>query len=1107
MKRRDFSGKPEIAKKRAPFMVQRIVFCFFFLILASATVSAQAPSFTFNVENKKIIDLLQEIEETSSYRFFYQNEQINVKRKVSVSVRDASINQVLDKIFAGANVNYRMLEDDLFILSRGEPTSGSEGQTKQRISIRGLVTDEKGEPLPGVTIIIRGTIQGTITNRVGRYSITNITDDATLQFSFVGMIEREIAVANRSTINVTMTMDVIGLEEVIAVGYGTQERQDVSAAISKIKSRQIEKRVLSNLDEAMVGQMSGIRFQQASGVPGQKSLITIRGRNSIGNSSEPLYVVDGIAIDDLNRINMFDVESVQVLKDAASVSIYGARGANGVILVTTKSGTSGAPKISFDATMGIQEPEKMYQMMNKPEFYDYINRYWESSWYRSGGDPDVPWEDRPSHKRVPDYIHNTPYADLPDTDWMDAMFERALKQSYQISVRGGTDRTTYFVSARYLDQDGIFINTHHNHLTFRAKVESKISDWLTAGVNIAPSYNTSNNYKTENKNWTMQWAMLNNPLMPLGANTYDTEFYYWNGVNPYLQQKEKIDEDRSNSLLTNLFADIELFNEINLRTAYGLTTADGNSKFFEQGRFNNNKQNGFYNTFSHLKHQIDNTLTFQRLVTNSSINVLLGQSAQYEKFWNSQQSSAGFPNDYVYTLNVASTPTKSSTSELETTLSSWFGRVQYEYANKYLFTVNARYDGSSRFGSNKKWGFFPSASLGWKISEESFLKNAEWISFLKLRASYGKAGNDAIGDYRWSSNLSSANYNFNGQLVNGYVPSNYGNKDLRWETLISRNIGIDLWILNNRFKFIVDVYSNDSKDILMNVPLPSQTGFTSYTANYGKVNNRGIESEISGYVFKGKFKWESSFNISWNKNEVVDILDPFNQNFYGIYSRMEVGYPIRGFYMYQWDGLVTQEDLDNGYNLPGSLVGGIKYKDQNGDKAITTDDITHAGSPFPKFIYGWSNNFSYGNFDLSVLLQAQSGGNVLFMAARQNDNGGTSNSFKHWTKNYRSEEDPGDGRYPIFGSKTLRHSDHDLYSSDYIRLKSVNLGYNLPVLLAKRLRMSGARIFLNVDNAYNWFLDENFPGVNLESGLGNSAVDYITYPLARTYSLGFNVNF
>lgn len=1083
------------------------IFFILILMLLTETVCSQVIKFTFSAEEKKIADVLQKIEETSSFRFFYQNEQIDVKRKVSVNVHDASIKQVLDELFKGENVNYRILDDDLILLSQEEMISKSENQKKQQIFVSGLVTDESGEPLPGVTVIIKGTIRGTVTNSDGMYSISNIPDGAILQFSFLGMSVKEITVGNQTTINVIMHMDAIGLEEVIAIGYGTQERSDVTSAISGIESHQIEKKALSNLEEAMIGLMSGIRFQQATGVPGETSLITIRGRNSIGNSSQPLYVVDGIAIDDLNGINMYDVESVQVLKDAASVSIYGARGANGVILVTTKSGTIGRPIVSFDATMGMQKPEKMYQMMNKEEFYDYINRWWESSWYLSGGDPHIPWEDRPSNKRIPEYIHNTPYEELPNTDWMDAMFDPAIKQSYQVSVRGGSDRTTYFMSARYLDQDGIFINTHFKQINFRANIESRINDWFTAGFNLAPTYKTSNNYETEGKNNTMQWAMLNNPLMPLNANTYDTEFYYWNGVNPYLQQKEKIDEDRFNSMLTNLFTNIKLFRDFNFRSSYGLTTTDGNSKFFEKGRFNNNKQNGYYNTFSHLKHQIDNTLTYQNSFTNYKINVLLGQSAQYEKFWNSQQNSSGFPNDFVYTLNVASIPTKSSTSESETTLSSWFGRIQYEYANKYLFTINARYDGSSRFGNDKKWGFFPSSSVGWKISEENFLKNAAWISLLKLRASYGKAGNDEIGDYAWISNLSTANYNFNGQLVNGYVPSNYENKELKWETLISRNFGIDFWFLKNRFQLSLDVYNNYSEDILMNVPLPSQTGFTNYTSNYGKVNNRGIESEISGRIVSGKFQWNSSFNISRNKNEVVDIMDPFNLNYYGIYARLEVGYPIYGFYLYQWDGLVTKEDLDNGYNLPGTLVGGYKYKDINGDNAITTDDIAHNGSPYPIFIYGWSNNFSCGDFDMSVMIQAQSGGNVLFMAARQNDNGGTDNSFKHWTKNYRSEEQPGNGRYPVFGSKTLMYSTHDLYSSDYIRIQSINLGYNLTASLTERLKMSGARIFLNVDNFYNWILDKNFPGVNLEAALGNGAVDYITYPLARTYSLGINVNF
>jgi len=1084
-----------------------LMFLTVFQVFANDSYS-QKTRLTLNLNDVTVENVLTTIEEQSEFYFLCNKKLVDVDRKVNVRIEDQNVEQILAQVFQGSDVDYVILDRQI-VLSPKEYLAEAKSKLQPR-TISGTVTDEEGEPVIGSTVTVRGTTIGAVSDMNGNYNLEVPTDAEILVFSFVGMLTQEVSIENQTEINITLETDVIGLEEVVVIGYGTQRKRDLTAAVTGVRSEQLELRTSSNLDDALVGQMSGIRLQQYTGVPGAKTLITIRGRNSIGNSSEPLYVVDGIIVDDLNSINSYDVESIQVLKDAASSAIYGAQGANGVILVSTKSGTSGRMNVSLDATMGIQVPDRIYPMMNKEEFYEYANMWWERRWILSGGDPAVPWESRPNNLRIPEYIHTTPFEDLPGTDWQDLMFDPALKQSYQITLNGGTDRTTYYVSARYLDHDGIYENTHMNRYTFRAKVESRVSDWLTAGTIISPTFETSNNFKSEGKNWTMHRSLFLNPLIPPDENTYDTQFWYNAQRNPYLEQKERIDENRDNSVITNLYAEIEFFKGLKFRSSYGLTSVTGNSKYFESNRFVPN-QKGYFGTYMNVAHQVDNTLNFQRSFTSHNVSVLAGHSATYRKFWSSSQTGSGYPNNFVYTLNAASTPTQSVTSESERALVSYFGRIQYDFASKYLLTVNARYDGSSQFGPDNQWGFFPSASAGWKISEENFMSSLGWIGLLKLRASIGKAGNDKIGDYRWLSNLGSANYNLNGTLVNGYNPSNYSNTELSWEEMISRNIGMDLWILNNRLQFVIDVYNNDTEGILMNVPLPAQTGFTGTTRNYGKVNNRGVESEVTGHIAAGKLQWTSSFNITYNKNEVVDILDPVNLNRYGYYARLEEGYPIYSYYLYTWDGLVTQEDLDAGYTLAGSLVGGLRYKDLNGDNAITTDDISVMGSPMPKFVYGWNHNLRYGNFDLSVLLQAQSGGNVLFMAARQNDSGNQLNQFKHWTRNYRSAEEPGDGRYPITGSKWLAYSDHDLYSTNYIRLKNVSLGYNVPSAIATRLKMAGARVILTVDNALYWIMDENYPGVNLEAATAwtgpSNGADYITYPLARMYSLRIKLNF
>ena len=1088
-------------------------------MMVSASVYSQSTKLTLNYSGISFGNLFQKIEEQSEFRFAFSSSKFNQNQKVQVNINKGTLEEILDETLP-SDVSYEII-DRYVVIVNAEKKGVTALPSFQKKSVTGKITDTDGQPLPGVTVIVKGTSNGTVSNSSGEYSIAIIPEGATLVFSFVGMKTEEVSVNGQATINVTMEMDAIGIEEVVAVGYGTMKKANVTNALTGVKDEELQERAVSNVDEALAGQMAGVRIQQASGVPGEKSIIKIRGVNSINSGNEPLYVVDGITVSDLTQINIDDVESIQVLKDASSAAIYGARGANGVILVTTKSGTTGAPVITFDSYVGMQQAEKLYEVMNKEEITDYIVWARNEAYYRDqGGSPSTPWAERPSQYQIPqnwidDWDNNL--ANLPDNNWQDKVYRNALLQSYQLSVSGGTDKTKYFISGRFFDQDGIVIETGMKRTTFRAKVETELNKRLRVGLNLAPTFSVYNTSGTTDKESIVHHTLYMLPTTRFDEQTYDTGMVQY-FPNPIEKLKRRTAETRSTDVNMSAYGELDLIKNMTFRSSYAMYSYDMNNKLFYPLEVENGQYHyGSYTTNKIQKWQLDNTLTYMLDLEDNTFNFLLGQSCEYRKLWYSDQQSRGYPNAAVYTLNVATDPTSSTTTETEEALASYFGRIQYNYRDKYLFSVSARYDGSSRFGINNKWGLFPAVSAGWKISEESFMEDVSWVNQLKLRASVGLAGNDNIGNYAWIGTVNSANYNFNDELVNGYLQSGIENSDFSWETTQSTDIGIDLGAFNNRFQMALDYYSNTTKDVLMDVPVPSQSGYSSMTRNYGKVRNNGFETELTGVILNGKLKWESSFNLSYNKNEVLKVQDPFNMSYGGIYSRVEEGHPMYGFYMFKIDGILTPEDMNDNTlaKVDGTEVGGKKYVDTNNDGEIDENDRTWVGNPYPEFIYGITNRFHYRNFDFSFMFQAQTGSDILFMFARQID-GGASNGFynqlKRWANSYRSEDEPGDGRthYP-FARGLSRWDTNDLYDASYIRLKNITLGYNLPKTATRTMGIAGMRLYLTADNVFTHFFDKDFPGVTTESNTSRTysgfGADYATYPLARKISLGIKVNF
>lgn len=1120
------------------------------LMQVSATVYSQATKFAFTAENKKVIEVLKEIEDNSNFRFFYQNEQVDVNRRVSVIAKNATVEQILDEIFKGEDISYKVMEDYLILLSpedkafktvRNEITA-----SRQQRSVSGKVTDESGQPLPGVTVVVKGTTQGTISNADGEYSITNIPDDATLLFSFVGMKTQEIVVGNQTRINVKMEVDAIGLDEVVAIGYGTQKKSNLTSSISKITNEALSERPIMSVGEALQGQLAGVRSQSSSGgVPGRDLTIRIRGMNTINGDATPLYVIDGIPRDNMSDINPSDIASIQVLKDAAATSIYGARGGNGVILIETKRG-KGKPSVTFDAYFGLSQAEKQLEMMSGPEWIAYNMFRRNLNHLRSGGSLSDPMSEREIGNQIPDSWSTT----TEFTDWQDAMLQTGQVQNYQFSASASGDIGDIYFSAGYLDQQGVLIYSYFKRKNVRMNSTINASDRLKFGINLTASQSDRDDADADGgsngngKESSLHHALMLTPLMGLDQGTRDWGFP--EGIvgrtypNPVEQQKETLDKHINNRIGSILWGELEIIDNLKFKTQYGYNYDGYTYEFFQPGNVtyaNGNITKGNSNSSTTGAWTFQNTLAYDKVLGTHTLNLLIGQSSSKQKYYYIGATANGWPYETIQTLNVASTPTRATTSRTTYTTASFFGRLNYEYLDKYLLSASLRYDGSSRFGPNTKWGYFPSISVGWKINEEAFLKDADWLSLLKIRTAFGTSGNDRIGNYAYMALLGINNTSWDDAVASGVAPNRLANEDLQWEETQTLDFGLDISAFNSRVQLNVDYYRNKTTNLLFSVPVPYSTGFSSYTTNIGSVANRGWEVDLTSNNIRGKINWSTNLNLSRNRNKVLDMgdIDQFTQTSWDAQFITRVGGPVSEFYCYETDGVLLPSDFDSEGNalvatLAGQREGNARYIDQNGDEIINSDDYVAQGSNLPDVIYGLTNRFSYKNFDFSILIQGQYGGEVLFLGARQYDNGQTdTNVFKRWLKFYKEDYTSLYGENPIpidyatkygidfsWDGKTNNpigsnnnNDDRRIYDSSYLRIKNITLGYNIPKSILMNSIIKGLKCYASLDNIITF---DNYPGYTPETNsFGDNTtrqgLDYSTYPLSRKLIFGINIIF
>ncbi|WP_165933448.1 TonB-dependent receptor [Arundinibacter roseus] len=1150
------------------YMIMRVtvyqftLICFFSALSFAHSVPAQdilKKGVNIQVNKVTLKEALSQIEKNLSVRFAYSSDLIRLSQPVSLSARNESLASVLDRLLTPHNIGYKVINNQILLSKTQKPDVVSpkieEDEASLRLnqdvdqSIRGRVIGaENQDPLPGVSVVIKGTNRGTVTSADGTFQLTVPDAQAVLVFSFVGYLSQEIEAGNRSELTVTMVADIKALNEVVVVGYGTQRRADVTGALSSVSAKDIKDIPSPSLDASMTGRMPGVYVAQTTGTPGGGLNVRVRGTGSIGAGNEPLYVIDGFPVtanynqvsNPLNSINPNDIESIEVLKDASATAIYGSRGSNGVVIVTTKSGKSGKMSVEIDSYAGIQNVTKTLDMMNAQEFAQYIKDSRNNAWVDTGGNIDAPNAQRGAIYRILPELQN-PETLGEGTNWQDEIYRTAGMRNLQLRVSGGNDRIRFMTSAGYFRQEGVVINSDFERYSFRVNLDAQATKKLKVGVNLTPAYTVSNPTDAEG-HWSSGGIILSALTLAPHLPVYDADGNYTTGLslgngfssieNPVKLAKERTNRTDEIRLLATAFAEYELLPALKYKLLLGTDVQSSNQRTFRPSivgidgvpppvvPIGTNATQQSYNWL------VEHTLTYTKSFGKHSVNALAGFTSQKVRSDNSNITSSNFPNDLVETLN-AGIVTSASTTANEWSILSYLSRINYNYDSRYLLTATLRRDGSSRFGTNNKWGIFPSVSVGWRLSEENFMKDVKAISDLKLRASYGFTGNNFIGNYDHVGLLTKQNYVFgagSGTVVNGLGPSRISNPDLSWEKNEQVDIGLELGIFQNRIMVIADYYRKITSDLLLNVPTPSLTGYTSARQNIGKVQNNGVELAISTRNLVSEFKWNTDFNISFNRNKVV-ALGPSGEPIFASYQLSnshitQLGKPMGSFYGYQVEGIFqTQDEVNSNPSFTDSKPGHYRFADINGDGKLSVDDRTILGNSQPDFIFGLTNTVSYKGFDLSILVQGVQGHEIMNLGRRFYANyAGTANSLREVVNSWKSPQDPGDGKTPRVNRDLSRYSSSNASANissgqvedgSFVRIRNVSLGYSVPSAWASQLRLSNIRLYVNLQNPITW---TRYSGYNPEvSVVGGSAlapgVDYGGYPIARVVTAGLNLNF
>jgi TonB-linked SusC/RagA family outer membrane protein len=981
----------------------------------------------------------------------------------------------------------------------------------QNVQIRGTVSDETGAPLPGATIIIKGTTTGTTTDIDGQYSISS-PSNGVLVFSFIGYNPIEREVGNQSEINISLQPDLSDLDEVIVVGYGTAKKSQLTGAISSVGSKEIQELPITDARQALQGRAAGVDVTQPGSKPGSAPQVRIRGRRSFNASNEPLYVIDGIpVVGGINDINPQDITSMEVLKDASATAIYGSRGSNGVVLISTKRGTKGKTIVSVDSYYGLNRELGRIDVLNGPEFAEYKRESRRTSGEYPAG-PATPASD----ESLFEPIELDGIALGRSTDYVGGLLRDGAIQSHQVGISGGSDKTTFFVSANYFNDKGVIINQDYSRYTFRANIDHQINKKIKFGTSTLVSFSERNG---ENFN-PLGGALAENPL----GKPFDDEgniifLPTSDGLrtNPFAEIVEGAQEDLTKNyrIFNSIFANYEIIPGLNYRLVFGPDIT-----ISRNGRFTGSQTNarragaatGSVNDEFTFNYTLENILTYSKTFKEvHNLNLTALQSIQRDKFEQTTVSVLGIPaeSQFYNRLGDASQITGANTNLIEWSLMSFMGRLNYDYKNKFLLTATLRADGSSRFGENNRFGYFPSVAVGWNIHSESFMQNSSTVDQLKFRVSYGEIGNQAINPYQTQALLGRTSYAFGNSAAYGYRPNTIGNPDLRWETSTTLNVGLDFALWKSRVFGALEYYITNTSDLLAPQPLPNSTGFGGFTTNIGETQNRGIELTLSTLnMEKGDFTWTTDLIFTKNTEKIISL-----PNGDDISAGRFIGQPLTIFYDLKKIGIWQTSELDQAKAF-GSVPGEIKIEDFNGDGKINADDRQFLGSAVADFAMGMTNRFSYKGFDFSFFLYGRFGSMLRSQFHTSNNSlAGRYNNLDidYWTPNNPTNSYP----RPNVNQESAKYaSSMEYFDGTFIKVRNINLGYNFTPEAAKKIGMTSLRIYTSIQQP---FIFANYRSehkgidpevfIDGEQGVGGGTVNANVSPAVTSFTFGINAKF
>ncbi len=1109
------------------FLIQSLSMSFLIASDGNAQVkSIEEVKVYLTLKDTKVETAFKELEKNTGYNFVFASRELKNLPSINVESNGKTVYDVLIDIASQTDLGFKQVNENIHVkFSKRNKEQVVENIIKEvDVVVKGTVKDINNEPLPGVSVIIEGTTIGTVTNLDGNYSI-EVSEGSVLIFSFIGYERQSVLVQNSNTINIVLQEDRSSLDEVVVIGYGTVKKRDITGSISSLGDKDFNPGVVTSVDQLIAGRAAGVQITQSSAEPGGGVTIRIRGSNSINANNEPLYVIDGLPLDNtiatpqsgiisnptprnpLNALSPNDIESIEVLKDASATAIYGSRGANGVILITTKKGKSGKMRVNYNGYHGTQQVANRVKMLNAQQYISLLN-------------------DLRAENNLPPEFSSEQIAQIGSgTDWQSEIFRNAPVQNHQLSFSGGDQNLKYFASMNYFDQEGVVINSGIKRYTGRMNLEYQGSDKLTFGMNLNSSYIQDNfapfGIGINENAGVINSAIYQDPTMPI----FDGQGNYFqspivNLENPLAFAKEVLDVAETNRAFGNIYAQYKITNDLSAKINFGSDRQNSRRDNYlpqttRRGSFSGGTADA--RSVELGNYLIEITANYLKNFENHQINALLGYS--YQEFTGRSMRSSGqnFPSDAFQTDNLSAGNQGTfliGSNRFKNQLLSYLGRINYSLFDKYLLTVSMRADGSSRFGENNKFGFFPSMAFGWRIIDETFMKDQNIFSELKFRGSYGLTGNQEIGNYNSLILLGPRGQaQFDGSPQVGISTLQAENPDLKWEVTKQFNVGLDFGVLNGRIDASIDYFLKQTDDLLLFLPIPRTTGFSSSLQNVGGMRNDGFEFTLNSKNLVGKFTWNSSLNLSFIRNQVLSIGDlPFiiqgGAGFAQNISIIQPGHPLNSYFGFIVDGVFQLNDDIPNSPQPGSKPGEFRFRDVNGDGQINANDRTILGSPFPDLTYGLNNSFGYKNFEFSFFLQGVHGVEIFNFNRVESENPISfrrnrleESYINRWTpENPTNNNSNGQPVRVAYGGPVNSRAVED---ASFLRLRNIQLNYRVPLKRSKVF--SNANIYISGQNLLTF---TNYSGMDPEVssfGISNVRADYNAYPLTRMYTIGLNL--